>query len=144
MQLKPALLSLYEDIGLGKRQMDEVQKRNIFIHVQTKKLCVSETSELTKRQLFAQTENKMMGDKASNKISKLCVARRLCWKMALLSLCECIEMEKRLLGKVQKRNTIRHNLTKTCISETNELAERQLCAQNRNRCLFKLRQNCWL
>ena len=36
------------------------------------KMCVSETSELTKRQLSAQTENKMVDGGAGDKISKLC------------------------------------------------------------------------
>ena len=35
-------------------------------------MCVSKVSELTKRELCAQTENKMVDGKASNEISKLC------------------------------------------------------------------------
>ena len=50
--------------------MDEAQKQNIFRHMLTEK-CVSKTSELTERQLSVQTENKMAGGKASNKISKI-------------------------------------------------------------------------
>ena len=54
--------------------MDEAQKQNIFRHILTEK-CVSKTSELTERQLSVQTENKMAGGKASNKISKLCTSQ---------------------------------------------------------------------
>ena len=51
--------------------------------------------------------------------------------MALLSLYgHTVIMEKRLMDEVQKQNTFRRNQAKTCISETSELAERQLCAQN--------------
>ena len=35
-------------------------------------MCVSETSELTERQLTAQTENGMVGGETGIKISKLC------------------------------------------------------------------------
>ena len=54
--------------------MDEAQKQNIFRHILTEK-CVSKTSELTEKQLSVQTENKMAGGKASNKISKLCTSQ---------------------------------------------------------------------
>ena len=39
------------------------------------KLCVSEMSELTERQLFTQTGNKMEGDEVSCEISKLCAGQ---------------------------------------------------------------------
>ena len=35
-------------------------------------MCINKTSESTKRQLYAQTENKIVGGEAGNKISKLC------------------------------------------------------------------------
>ena len=95
-------------------------------------MCVSETSEPIERQLSAQTKNKMVGGKAGNKISKLCAGqatKNIC-RMALLSLYGHTEMEKRLVDEVQKRNIFRHNQRKTCIGETSELAERELCAQN--------------
>ena len=38
-------------------------------------MCVSETSELTERQLSAQTEKKMVDGKAGIKISKLCAGQ---------------------------------------------------------------------
>ena len=39
------------------------------------KLCASETSELTERQLPTQTGNKMVGDEVSCEISKLCAGQ---------------------------------------------------------------------
>ena len=39
------------------------------------KLCASETSELTERQLSTQTGNKMVDDEVSCEISKLCAGR---------------------------------------------------------------------
>ena len=33
-----ALISLWEHTGMKKRQMDEAQKRNMFRHIQTKKI----------------------------------------------------------------------------------------------------------
>ena len=59
-------------------------------------MCVSKVSELTKRELCAQTENKMEGGKAGNEISKLCTGRRLKMglRMALLSLYGHTGMEK--------------------------------------------------
>ena len=76
------------------------------------KMCVSETSELTKRQLSAQTENKMVGGGAGDKISKLCAgqATKMCWRMALPSLYGHTGMEKRLMDEVQKRKQIVRNL----------------------------------
>ena len=38
-------------------------------------MCIIKTSELTKRQLYAQTENKMVDGEAGNKISKLCTGQ---------------------------------------------------------------------
>ena len=38
-------------------------------------MCVSKTSELTERQLYTQTGNKMVGGKAGDKISKLCTGQ---------------------------------------------------------------------
>ena len=39
------------------------------------KLCASETSELTERQLSTQTGNKMVDDEVSCEISKLCAGQ---------------------------------------------------------------------
>ena len=52
--------------------------------------------------------------------------------MGLLGLYGRTGMEKSLMDEVQKRNTFRHNQTTTCIGETSELAQKQLCAQNEN------------
>ena len=38
-------------------------------------MCINKTSESTKRQLYAQTENKIVGGEAGNKISKLCAGQ---------------------------------------------------------------------
>ena len=38
-------------------------------------MCVSETSELTKKQWSAQIENKMVAGEVGNKISKLCASQ---------------------------------------------------------------------
>ena len=94
-------------------------------------MCISETSEVAEGQLSAQTENKMIGGKVGDEISKLCAgqATKMCWRMALLSLYGHTGMEKRLIDEVQTRNTFKHNQTKTCIGETSELTDRQLCAQ---------------
>ena len=38
-------------------------------------MCVSKLSELTKRELSVQTENKMVGGEAGSKINKLCAGQ---------------------------------------------------------------------
>ena len=35
-----ALLSLWGHTGMEKREMDEAEERNMFRHIQTKKMCV--------------------------------------------------------------------------------------------------------
>ena len=47
-----ALLSLGGHTGMEKRQMVEIQKRNMFRHIQTKKcVYICKTSEMAERQL---------------------------------------------------------------------------------------------
>ena len=38
-------------------------------------MCISKVSELTKRQLYAQTKNKMVGGEAGDEIRKLCASQ---------------------------------------------------------------------
>ena len=38
-------------------------------------MCISKTSELAERQLYAQNENKMVVDEAGNTITKLCTGQ---------------------------------------------------------------------
>ena len=54
--------------------MDQIQTRNTFRHNQPKTR-IGETSELAERQLSAQTENKMIGGKVVDEISKLCASQ---------------------------------------------------------------------
>ena len=82
-------------------------------------MCASETNELTKRQLSAQTENKMVGGKTGNKISKLCAGQAT--KNVLEDgstepvWAHWAGTEKRQMDEAQKRNLFRHLKTENCV-----------------------------
>ena len=82
-------------------------------------MCISKTSESTKRQLCAQAENKMVGGEAGNKISKLCAGHATKNVLGVVppSLCGHTGMEKRQEEEAQKRNIFRHVQTKKCVYE---------------------------
>ena len=76
-----AVLSLYGHTGMENRQTDEAKKLNIFRHNQTEqsnyKMCISKTSGLAERQLYAENEIKWLVVKQVMQSANCALARQL-------------------------------------------------------------------